>query len=369
MIPPQPIDVKKVVVKACLEFGCQKVYDGMIMHFNKRHEMYYKNDTLLKELTYFDELTFSLVIERTTFNYYEKTFKNTVALLNEINSYAVAGYILLNVTEPDKKKVTKFEKIIPNGEKAITFEFNKGVQFLIKNTVALLNEINSYAVAGYILLNVTEPDKKKVTKFEKIIPNGEKAITFEFNQGVQFLKTREVEKAIVALTSSLEKYENHFQALERRAYAYLLQERFEDAHMDLAKSLKLRKSPESFYTLAELKMAEGFYAEAAECLQDAINNALPYQPIFWTSRRLKGICHYKLGEFEAATTELRYFTKRDYTVDDPNFALRADAWHAFAKSLEKIGDKKNAELALSKATDLNTIDSKDFTLPKYMRIK
>ncbi len=312
MIPPQPIDVKKVVVKACLEFGCQKVYDGMIMHFNKRHEMYYKNDTLLKELTYFDEATFSLVIERTTFNYYEKTFKNTVALLNEINSYAVAGYILLNVTEPDKKKVTKFEKIIPNGEKAITFEFN---------------------------------------------------------QGVQFLKTREVEKAIVSLTSSLEKYENHFQALERRAYAYLLQERFEDAHMDLAKSLKLRKSPESFYTLAELKMAEGFYAEAAECLQDAINNALPYQPIFWTSRRLKGICHYKLGEFEAATTELRYFTKRDYTVDDPNFALRADAWHAFAKSLEKIGDKKNAELALSKATDLNTIDSKDFTLPKYMRIK
>lgn len=312
MISPQPIDVKKIVVKACLEFGCQKVFDAMMAHFNKRHEMYYKNDTLLKELTYFDETTFSLVIERTTFNYYEKTFKNTVALLNEINSYAVAGFILLNVTEPDKKKVTKFEKIIPNGEKAITYEFN---------------------------------------------------------QGVQFLKTREVEKAIASLSSSLEKYENNFQALERRAYAYLLQERFEDAHMDLAKSLKLRKSPEAFYTLAELKMAEGAYAEAAVCLQDAIDNALPYQPIFWTSRRLKGICHYKIGEFEAATTELRYFTKRDYTVDDPNFALRADAWHAFAKSLEKIGDKKNAELALSKATDLNTIDSKDFTLPKYMRIK
>ena len=313
MNPPQPIiDLKKVVVKACLEFGCQKVFDGMMSHFNKRHEAYYKNDTLLKEPTYFDEETFSLVIDRTTFIYSEKTFKNTVALLNELNSYAVAGFILLNVTEPDKKKVTKFEKIVPNGQKAVTHEYN---------------------------------------------------------QGVLFLKEREVEKAVVSLSSSLERYENHYQALERRAYAYLLQERFEDAHMDLAKSLKLRKSPEAYYTLAELKMAEGKYAEAAEDLQSAINNALPYQPIFWTSRRLKGICHYKLNEFEAATTELRYFTKRDYTVDDPNFALRADAWHAYAKSLEKIGDKKNAELALSKATDLNTIDSKDFSLPKYMRIK
>ena len=120
MNPPQPIiDLKKVVVKACLEFGCQKVFDGMMSHFNKRHEAYYKNDTLLKEPTYFDEETFSLVIDRTTFIYSEKTFKNTVALLNELNSYAVAGFILLNVTEPDKKKVTKFEKIVPNGEKEI----------------------------------------------------------------------------------------------------------------------------------------------------------------------------------------------------------------------------------------------------------
>jgi tetratricopeptide (TPR) repeat protein len=282
----------KALVKGSLEFGTQKSYDSMMTHFLKRLELYYKNDIVLKELSFFSEETFSLDVPRILHPCSEKTWKNTAFLFRELRSFAVAGE--LNIWVTDEKGQLHFE--------------------------------------------------------ESIVPQGDKMATTEYLRAAKLLSEKGNEAAAIEiLNKAIDKYPRYAQAYERRGFAYSRLGRTDDALIDFSKSINFNKNPDAYYGRALVKADLGDLQSATVDFQAAIDNAVPYQPVFWLSRRVKGECHVKLNEIEKAIFELKFVVKRIFKETDPNFAYRKKAWHTYGVALMKNDEKANATIAFQQA--------------------
>jgi tetratricopeptide (TPR) repeat protein len=281
----------KATFKGCLEFGNQKSYDMMVAHFQKRLESYYKNDILLRGTDFFIEPAFSIEVPRTTLNCNEKTWKNTIGLLRELRAFAVAGTFYIWISD--------------------------------NNNTLLVEEV--------------------------IEPQGDKFATTEYTRGLGFLKQGQDEAAIEAFTKAIEKYDRYAQAFKRRGNAYYNLGRYEDALIDFGKSLSLRISPEAYFGKAVTERAMGNLTQAVSDLQLAIDNAVPYQPIFWMARRVKGECHAQMNDLDKAAFELKLVTKRPFKTNDPNFHYRKQALQTFGEVLLKTGQNSEATKILKEA--------------------
>ena len=291
----------KTIVKGCLEFGNKKSFSMMQAQLLKRQESYYKNDILLKDLSYFQEENFTIEVPRSQFIYVDKTYKNTLAFLYELRDFALAGSFHLWVVD----------------------------------------------------------EKNTVKKSAHIIPNSDKSANVEYNNGNRFIERKDYIAAIGAFGRAIDKYDQYTQAYERRGYAYFLNQSHEDALMDYSKSLSLRLTPEAFFGRAEVLISVGDYKGAVLDLQNAIDNSLPYQSIFWSSRRLKGVGHFKIGEFDKAANEFKYFTKRHFSENDMNYAHKIESLQMYLKSLQKIGEDKTAKEVLLKLKELGITEVTD----------
>jgi tetratricopeptide (TPR) repeat protein len=289
----------KVIIKGSLEFGTRKSYDMMVAHFVKRLESYYKNDIILilKDETLFNEALVMIEIPRTNLNCGEKTWKNTIGLMRELRSFAVAGE--LNIWVLDEK--------------------------------------------GEMLVN------------ERVVPQGDKLATTEYLRGIELLKKAgSEEKAIESFSRAIEKYERYAQAFERRGTAHSRMGNMDEALMDFSKSISLNKNAEAYFGIALVKMKLGDLKGASADFQLAIDNAVPYQPIFWMSRRVKGECHLKQNEMEKAIFELKLVTKRAFKENDPNFVYRKQAWQVYGESLLKAGSTMEAAAAFREALSIES---------------
>lgn len=290
----------KVIIKGILEFGNRKSYDMMVAHFVKRLESYYKNDIILilkGENTLFNEELMTIDVPRTSLNCSEKTWKNTICLMRELRSFAVAGELHIWVLDE-------------------------------KNTL----------IAG-----------------ESIVPQGDKLATTEYLRGVEFLKKHGQEvKAIESLNRAIEKYERYYQAYERRGLAHHRMGNIEEAMMDFSKSINLNKNAEAYFGIANVKMKLGDLKGALIDFQLAIDNAVPYQSIFWMARRVKGECHLMQNDFEKAIFELKLVSKRPFKESDPNFIYRKQAWQSYGESLLKSGNTSEAAAAFREALSIES---------------
>lgn len=287
----------KATIKGSLEFGTQKSYDMMIAHFQKRLESYYKNDILLKDPSFFSDETYSLVVPRNLTQCAEKTWKNTLFLLRELRSFAVAGELHLWVVD-EKNMLLCEEAFIPQGDKVATTEYLRGVELLRK-----VGQENT---------------------------------------------------AIETFSKAIEKYPRYAQAYERRGMAYLKTNRCEDAIIDFSKSISLYKNAEAYLGRAQAKEKMQDLEGALIDFQTAIDNAVPYQPIFWTSRRMKGECHLKAGDLDKAIFELKLVTKRPFKEADPNFVYRKLAWQLYGEALLKKGNNSEAAAAFREALSIES---------------
>jgi Tetratricopeptide repeat len=286
----------KVLAKGSLEFGTQKSYDSMMTHFIKRLESYYKNDIFLKDLAVFSEEIFCLTVPRFQYECSEKTWKNTVCLLRELRSFAVAGELNIWVTEVATNKLVLDESIIPQGDKIATTEYLKAIRVL--------------SAGG------------------------------------------DEEVAIEILNKAIDKHPRYAQAYERRGFAYARMGRMDDALIDFSKSISFNKNPDAFHGRAKVKADLGDFKGATVDFQAAIDNAIPHQPVFWMSRRVKGECHLKLNEIEKAIFELKFVVKRVFKETDPNYPHRKQAWLTYGEALLKNGEKANSTAAFQQAQSL-----------------
>lgn len=281
----------KTIFSGSLEFGNQRSYEQALKLFQGRVETHYRNDILFVEEEVFIEECRTMSVPRLISECSEKSWRNTLNLLEFMSQYAIAG---------------DFRAwIIQDG---------------------------------------------KLIKQSHIEPSGDKTVIQKYLEGRQLLKTEGNElEAKNALDKAIEKFERHALAYERRGFINFKLGNFDDAMYDYNKSINIDpNNPEAYWGRAKTKLQKKDLNGAIADLELAISNSIPHQPIYWSARRLKGECHLKLGEFQKAIAELKFVTKRAFRPEDPNLKWQKNAHFNYGKALFEVGQYGEAVEAFNK---------------------
>lgn len=285
----------KTIFSGRLEFGSSRNFEQVLRMFHQRLENFYKNEIALSIEEIFNEEEYSLDIPRLVTFCSDKTWRNTVNLLEYIAQYAIAGSLSAWVT--DSGKVQKQKIIEPKGDKVAVQSFLKGREM------------------------IKEEGKES--------------------------------EAREALSQAIEKFERHALAYERRGYVNYLLRNYDDAVYDFTKSIDINPhNADPYMGRALVKISRNDFAGAVNDLEKAIKNSIPLQPIYWKARRLKGQCHLKQGEAEKAIFELKLFTNRQFSPENPNFPLRRRAFFDYGQALLAIGNYSEAVKAFDQSLQL-----------------
>lgn len=278
----------KTIFKGRLEFGSAKSYETVLKMYQHRVENYYKSDILLDEESIFDEESSSLNVPRFITQGSEKSWKNTISMLEYVAQFAVAGNMTAWMTE--NGKILKHGIVEPRSDRSAVQAFLKGRDLLEK-------------------------------------------------------KGQE-DEAIKSLTRAIEKYDRHAQAYERRGFINFQLKNYEDATYDFTKSIDFSPSnPEPYLGRGNIKKLQKQYDEAIKDFDMAIKTSIPLQPIYWTARRFKAACHFQLKDYKGAIPDLKFFCTARMKPGNPNLQYRRSGWFNYGKALleaEQYEDAFNA---------------------------
>ena len=291
----------KTIFKGRLEFGSQRSYDKVLKMYQHRLENYYKSDVLLNEEDIFDEEASCLNVPRFITQGSEKSWKNTLSMLEFVAQFAVAGNMRAWMT--NEGTILHHEEVEPTNDRVSVQAFLKG---------------------------------RKLSKEKGKEP-----------------------EAMAALTKAIEKYERHAQAYERRGYVNYLLKNYKEALEDYNKSIDVAPYvAEGYFGRALVKKTTEDIKGAINDYSQAIKMSMPVQPLYWNARRKKIICHFELGNYEDALQDLSLFTKRRFTEDNPNFKWKKFVQYQYGIALAKTGDKEAANEMFEAA--LNTEHGTEF---------
>lgn len=292
----------KVILSGHLEFGTDRTFELALNMFQQRAETYYKNDILLKPIEIFISEKSMLDIPRSIINTAaEKSWRNTVHLLETISQYAVAGNI-----------------------------------------------------------SAWKLDNGSLVEHAFMEPKGDKSAVQCFLRGRELVTQGQQTEAKDALSTAIEKYTRHALAYERRGYVNYKLGNVADALYDFTKSIDIYPhSPDAYMGRAIVNLHQKNFAAAAADLDVAIKTSIPHQPIHWRARRMKGECHVELNEFTKAEFELKLVTNKTFKAEDSNAAWQPTAFYNYGRALFGIGKYKEAFQAASKAKTLSQEPSAD----------
>lgn len=275
---------KRTIFNGRLEFKNQKSFERVIGLYEQRLENFYKDDILLRLEEMTEEDGHCLTIPKYVGEGTEKSWNNTVQLLQYLSQYAISGKVQAWMTE--NGQVLLSSDIEPDGDKAAIINYRKGVEL--------------------------------------------------HNEGKQ-------SEAIEAFDKAINIYKDHSLALEKRAYSKLLMGDIDSAYEDFCTSIGVYpENPESHLGRSRVLIEKGQYQEAIEDLERTLKFSVPMQPVFWKARRLKGKAHLHLNQLEKAMFELKFFSKRDFASTDPNFKWKRASLVQYGSLLWKDGDLAGA---------------------------
>ncbi|MEM9918544.1 MAG: tetratricopeptide repeat protein [Bacteroidota bacterium] len=276
----------KTIFKGRLEFGSAKSYDKVLKMYQHRVESYYKSDILLNEEEIFDEASSSLNVPQFITQGSEKSWKNTISLLEYVAQFAVAGRLGAWMTA--EGRILHHDLVEPKSDRVAVQAFLKG-------------------------RSLSEEEGRE-------------------------------SEAMAALSKAIEKYERHAQAYERRGYVNLLLKNYEDALYDYTKSIDISKNNnhEAYFGRANVNYIMGNYERAIEDFSTSIKMSIPLQPLYWKSRRLKAECHLRLNDPRGAMLDMRLFCKRAFKPNDPNFKYLGEVHMKYGKVLLDTDNPKDA---------------------------
>lgn len=289
----------KVIISGRLEFGNARSCEKAMQLFQNRYDIIYRTDVFLKleevfqlEHSYLDLYRFSAQVT-------EKTWNNTINLLDEVTQFAIAGKLEAWLT--DTGQVLQYRVIEPHTEKTAVRAFLRG---------------------------------------RKLINDG----------------GHEME-AIGSLSEAIEKYERHALAYERRGFVNYRLRNYSDALYDYNKSININPAgAEAYLGRAVVHIAQNDHAAALPDLEKAIKFSVPLQPVYWIARRIKGDCHLELKQHEAAVAEYQLFLKRAFKPGDVNFLRRRRAGFRLGKALLALRKSKEALQAFEYALKIESDD-------------
>ncbi|MFK7932606.1 MAG: tetratricopeptide repeat protein [Saprospiraceae bacterium] len=285
----------KSIFSGHLEFGNERSYEKVVKMFQHRVENYYRNEILLKEVEeVFNSESFSLHVPRLITMSPKKTWKNTVNLLEYVAQFAIAGSIHAWMIDD-----------------------------------------------GKVLHNVL------------IEPQSDKAVVQAFLSGRQLVQDGKEADAMQALIRAIDQFARHALAYERRGYINYRLRNYKDAMYDFTKSININsRNPEAYLGRAKIRLMQEDLQGAIEDYSAGIKSSIPLQPIYWQMRRLKAEAHLQLKEYEKAIVELKFFTRRQFTPDNPNYTWRKKAYLDYGKALLEIGEFAESVKQLNNAVKI-----------------
>jgi tetratricopeptide (TPR) repeat protein len=84
------------------------------------------------------------------------------------------------------------------------------------------------------------------------------------------------------------------------------------------------------------------FKAAISDLEQAINNSIPLQPIYWKARRLKADCHLKLKDYSGALPDLKFYSNRKFKSEDPNYLMKRGVSFKYGQVLLETGNFQEA---------------------------
>lgn len=306
----------KTIISGRLEFGTARSYEKVLKMFEHRVENYYKSDIAIKGEDIFVEESTSLNVPRFITQATEKTFRNTLNLLEYIAQYAVAGDLSAWMTE--------------NG---------------------------------------------KVLKHKIIEPTGDKVAVQAYLHGRELVKESGKEtEAKAALSRAIEKFERHALAYERRGFVNFQLGNYDDAFYDYSKSIDINpKKAEPYLGRAFIKIQQQDYKAAIVDLEKAIKHSIPLESVYWKCRRVKADCHLKLEDYKAALLDLKLFTKRNFPEGNPNIPWRKEVFFNYGKALTEVADFTDAVKAFDSALAIKegkgTTDNAEILVNRGLALK
>jgi tetratricopeptide (TPR) repeat protein len=275
----------KTIIQGRLEFGTEKSYEKVTKMFLQRLETYYKSDVFFKYEDIFIDDSLSLEIPRYVGQVTDKAFRVTMGLLGYCAQFAVAG-----------------------------------------------------SIRGWLI------DEGHVVHFVTLEPDSDKGAVQSFVRGRDLVKVIGKEKeALDALSTAIEKFDRHAQAYERRAKVNFFMKNYHDALRDYNKCIGIDPSiPTAYYGKAKVHIIREEWEEAIANLEEAIKKSIALQTLYWKSRKLKAECHLKIKEWNKAAFDLKLFTNRKFTTDDPNHFWRRWAFFNYAWVLTELNEPLEA---------------------------
>ncbi|MFZ1750599.1 MAG: tetratricopeptide repeat protein [Saprospiraceae bacterium] len=285
----------KTIIQGRLEFGTQKSYDKVTKMFLQRLESYYKTDVFFKYEEIFNDEDLSLEIPRYVGQVTDKAFRTTTGLLEYCSQFAIAG-----------------------------------------------------SIRGWLI------NEGKILHFVTLEPDSDKGAVQSFVRGRKLVKVRGKEsEAIAALSQAIEKYDRHAQAYERRAKVNFMLKNHHDALRDYNKCIGIDPTiPTAYYGKAKIHMIREEWAEAIQNLDESIKKSIALQTLYWKSRKLKAECHIQLKEWQKAAFDLKLFTTRSFSNDNPNKFWVRWAFFRYGQVLMELEEFQDALKAFDKAINL-----------------
>lgn len=285
----------KTIIQGRLEFATQKSYDKVLKMYDYRAENYHRNEMLFDSEELFDEERLLIDIPRFVGQSSEKHFKNTVSLISYCSQFAISGSVRAWLI--DEGKVLHYEMMEPKSDKAAVQSFLKGRDLV-----------------------------KQIGKEQE---------------------------AIKALDKAIEKYDRHAMAYERRAKVNFYLKDYHNALRDYNKCIDMDSTiPTAYYGKAKIYAMQENWEEAIKNFDVTLKHTVALQPIYWKARRQKSLCHIELKQWEKAAFDLKLFTRRKFTEDNPNFAWRKQGFYLYAKVLMEQEEFAEALANLDAALEL-----------------
>ena len=298
----------KTIITGRLEFGTAKSYETVFKMYQHRVENYYKSDILLDE-EIFDEETASLIVPRFITQGSEKSWKNTISMLEYVAQFAVAGNMTAWMTE--NGKILRHGIVEPKSDRSAVQAYLKGRELIEK-------------------------------------------------------KGKE-DEAIKSLTKAIEKYDRHAQAYERRGHINFQLKNYDDAVYDFTKSIDFSPSnPEPYLGRGNVHKLKKNYDDAIKDFDMSIKTSIPLQPIYWQSRRYKAACHIALKDFSGCLPDLKFFCNRNFKNNDPNAHYRRAMWFEYGKALLEVKEYEQAFHAFDQVIEIEEGKDKIKDADKYL---
>jgi len=296
----------KTIIQGRLSFNNEKSFGKVHKMFEYRTETYYKNDVLVDQEEIFNDEALTLSIPRFVGNATDKSFRNTVSLLEYCSQFAVSG------------------------------------------------EINAWMI-----------NEGKVINQKNIQPDSDKAIVMQFRKADEYFRLGHDGEALEALNRTLEKYDAHAQAYERRGWVNMRLKNYSDALYDFNKAIKIDDSIAfAYHGKAIIARNEDNLEEAIKNFELTLKKSVALESLYWKARVKKAECHINRGEWDKAEFDLRFFTKRKFKEGDKNLRKKAYGHMMYSYVLLQKEMTTEALEQIDLAFENYSEDSKGFTPAK-----